>query len=80
MLQRDDRIADSINQTERETAALLPSARERIRIRDQLLPLIQFKSVTESLQKANLRFSESEVLLESVILSSLNFLFKPLSQ
>lgn len=67
MLQLYDLIADSIDQTEREIAALLPTVQERIRIRDHLEPLIQLKSVTESLQKTNLTLAESEMLLETVI-------------
>jgi hypothetical protein len=76
MLQRYDRICDSINQTDRETAALIPSAHERIRIQDQLEPLLQLKSITESLQKANLTFAESEALLESVIAEFPEFPFE----
>ena len=67
MLQRYDRIVDQIDQTDRDIAALLPSAIERMHIHDQLKPLIELKSVTESLQRSNLTFGESEVLLESVI-------------
>jgi hypothetical protein len=76
MLQRYERLLPSIDDSNPEVAELLPSPIQRNKIRDQIPKLLDFKDVTESLQRENITIGESQVLLQSLIHSFPEFLFE----
>lgn len=67
MLERYDRLLPSIDDSNSEIAALLPSPIERNKIRLHMAALRDFKSVTESLQRQDITVLESQALFQSLI-------------
>lgn len=75
MLERFERLRQTIDDTNADVAVLLPTAAQRINIRRHAGALADFQSVTVSLQRSEATILESELLFQSLIESFPEFPF-----
>jgi hypothetical protein len=76
MLVRFERLRPHIDDTNPDLAKLLPSPTQRNNIRAQMLALMDFKSVTLSLQRADITLCETQILFETLIDTFPSFPFR----
>jgi len=67
MLERFERLLPHLNNEDEELLEFIPTAAQKKNIRERKQALVDFKSVTLSIQRNDMTINESEVLFQSII-------------